>query len=272
MTASDSLSKSGSDVLKIIEAFDTESQKSIASGFYEIIANSHNRAVIRQLIEENPDKFNHAVPLVVESLKAKNLIDRNSQQINFCDPVVITEMCEKYTKLELTDRFNENQKYKLKVNYIGDKGNKEYNVFGNQIFYQVGPTAVSSVEDQIKDVNIEIENGLHKHLTGLSAKQVEEASKAFLAFSFLGKDQEQQDVREEIVFLSKVGTDIRHQRENPKEIIKCVHNKIKNTEISLKTITFDRGYQADHGIRKNSRIALNQRLLTTQSVEDTGQA
>ena len=266
VTASDSLSKSGSDVLKIIEAFDTESQKSIASGFYEIIQNSHNRAVIRQLVEENPDKFNHAVPLVVESLKAKNVIDRNSQQRNFCDPVVITEMCEKYTKLELNDRFNENQKYKLKVHYIGDKGNKEYNVFGNQISYQVGPTAVSSVEDQIKDVNVEIENGLHKHLTGLSAKQVEEASKAFLAL------QEQQGVTEEIVFLSKVGTDIRHQRENPKEIIKCVHNKIKNTEISLKTITFDRKYQADHGIRKNSRIALGQRLLTTQSVEDTGQA
>ena len=48
---SDSLSKSGSEVLKIVQGYDKESRESIASGSYVIIANSHNKALIKQLIE-----------------------------------------------------------------------------------------------------------------------------------------------------------------------------------------------------------------------------
>lgn len=169
------------------------------------------------------------------------------------DPVVVTELDEKVSKIKKADVFSEKAKMKLKFNYTAERNDFEYNVFGNNMPYINTPKVRKIVGRGIQKVNDSLSPPENMYLAGLSKGQVA------TQFEISGGNE-----AEVVKSLSKVGKDI---TENSDQTLDFTVSHIKDAKIHKK-FTFDKKFEGDHCLIINSRTGLGQRLSNTPYAND----
>lgn len=257
-------SRSKSDMQRVVEQLDEQQTNEVLSGLARTVVHKINKAALKYTIEKNPDVFNSAIPLTVENLIQKNLIDVNNPKLDLTNPEVLTEIFEKCRKLEIANEINITEKQKqlgFEVIYTGEKNKNQYSVFASTTDYNQTKTGVTSSGQAIEDINSEIRSSTNSYTQqkGVSSEKIVQ--------QFINDNKSQENI---LQLLSQLETNIQDVKEDPTQVIEFAKEVIE-TRQPLLSLTFETEYESDHAIRKNTRIGLTQRMAFTESSDDSGE-
>lgn len=255
-------SRTKSDIQKVVDQLDDEQKSEVLTGLAQTVAHKVNKANLKSAIEKNPAIFNSAIQYSVDNLIEKGLVDANDLKLDLTHSEILTEIFKHCRKLEAADELNATKEQKqlgLEINYTGDKNKNQYNVFGNTIDYNQTKTGITSSARAIQKINSEIANSPNSHTQqkGVSSEEIIQ--------KFSGKTQQ-----DTLQVLSKLETSIQDVKENPIKVLEYAE-KVIEIRKPLESLTFETEYEADHAIRKNTRIGLGQRMASTDSSGDSGE-
>lgn len=256
-------SRSKSDMQRVVEQFNDQQKSEVVSGLARTIAHKTNKAILRSTIQKNPAIFNSAIPLTVENLIQKGLVDGNNPELDLTNPEILTEILEKCRKLEIANEINATEKQKqlgLEIIYTGEKNKNKFSVFGSNTNYNQTKTRVASSGKAIDKINSEISSSTNYYTQqkGVSSEKIVQ--------QFIVDNKSQEEI---LQLLSQLETSIQDVKENPSQVIELAKEVIE-TRKPLPSLTFETEYESDYAIRKNTRIGLSQRMAFTDPSGDSG--